>query len=1089
MKLKLLIFVLIISVLVNTVMPIKVSAETSNYENFESLSIDEGLSNEYVTTIFQDSKGYMWIGTIDGLNRYDGERIKIYNCSKEDSNTLSSTYINDIEEDSMGNIWIATDNGLDILVRDTDTVVRMKDQEVDVYNLGELNITSLLKSTYEDNIMWVGTENGLIKINIESKTVEAFYNDNNGENSLTNSSVTALSEGKYNSIWVGTKDGINIINKNSQIVHKRNQLEKEKLYIYHISKDSLGNMWISTKDNIIVYDLNEDEKDNVWVLYQESVKEYDLEEKTLNEIYTYKTKEEDAYNNSFILNDSNNNTWISSSNGIIRYSNDKQEIDILKRDTSFSDPITSNVITCFYEDFNGTIWIGTDKGVNILNYSNQFRSQEKEFEINNKNIVSMLLHEQYLWVATKYNGIYIYDKTTGNLVDEIYENDKGIDLKDKHIKSLFKLSDEWILVVTNKDIISINTKDNSYNYKLIEDGYYSEITYVYDDGELVWIANTNNLYSYNLETKEKIYHSKNLIDFNINPGAFKYILPDNTDKNILWLGGVETGLVKYHKEKGVIEQYNNNPFDDNSLINDYITCMEFDGSGNLWIGTNIGISKFDIKTNKFTSYTTVDGIINNFINSILFDDNDNLWISTNKGLSKFNIEKEEFRSFTKADGIFGYQFNLNSSIKLDSGMLMFGSTNGCTYFYPDDITFISAKKNKVVIGDIYIGKDIGVYNGKELVLEHDYKDLSVEFFLPNYDSLNNITYEYRLEGIDSEWMYLYSKSNLEFKTLAPGKYTLRIRARNGHGELSEETSMNIRIKNPIWKTPLAYIIYIIIIITIISCIMYKVNILRKLVNIKTMKLNKQLEENKRLSQEIIDKERFKNTYFVNLSHELRTPINVISSTIQLVNSVYKDKCIPYEKASEYMKIINKNCNNLLKIINDIIDSSKIETGHYIINKENNDIVYAVEEAALTMSKFIEDEGLTLIVDPDMEEKIISFDSTEIERVVINLLSNAVKFTPEGGEIRVFIKEIQNHIEITVEDTGIGISKEDQEFIFKRFSQAGKSAIRKTSSSGIGLTLVKHIAELHGGYIRLESEVGKGSRFTIVLPDILERNVV
>ena len=166
----------------------------------------------------------------------------------------------------------------------------------------------------------------------------------------------------------------------------------------------------------------------------------------------------------------------------------------------------------------------------------------------------------------------------------------------------------------------------------------------------------------------------------------------------------------------------------NSLINNYINCMAFDNSGNLWIGTNIGISKFDVKTNQFISYTTADGLTNNFINSILLDHNNDIWISTNKGLNKFDTEKEIFNEFTKMDGIYGYQFNLNSSIKLDNGMLMFGSTNGCTYFNPDNITITSSKKNKVVIGDIYIGKDIGIYDGKELVLEYDYKDLSIEFF-------------------------------------------------------------------------------------------------------------------------------------------------------------------------------------------------------------------------------------------------------------------------------------------------------------------------------------------------------------------------
>ncbi|MFR3499466.1 MAG: sensor histidine kinase, partial [Paraclostridium bifermentans] len=263
-------------------------------------------------------------------------------------------------------------------------------------------------------------------------------------------------------------------------------------------------------------------------------------------------------------------------------------------------------------------------------------------------------------------------------------------------------------------------------------------------------------------------------------------------------------------------------------------------------------------------------------------------------------------------------------------------------------------------------------------------------------------------------------------------------------------------------------------------------ILHNLVNKKTKRLNKQLKENKKLSEEIIQNEKFKNNYFVNLSHELRTPINVISSTVQLINNVNKN--LTYEKSEKYMNIISKSCDNLLKIINDIIDSSKIETGQYKIYKKNNDIVYIVEEAALNMSKFIEGKGLSLVIDPEIEEKVISCDATEIERCIINLLANAVKFTPEGGEITVYIREVEKYIEITVEDNGIGISKEDQDFIFKRFSQVEGNGATKASSSGIGLTLVKYIADLHSGYVRLESEISKGSKFTIGLPDKLEDNM-
>lgn len=246
---------ILISILVSSLIPTKVSAEILTREQFESLSIDEGLSNEYVTTIFQDSMGYMWIGTVDGLNRYDGERIKIYNRNYEDKNTLSSTYIMDIEEDMNGNLWIATDHGLDILNRDTDTVMRVKDLPDDKYNLGELKITSLLKSSHNENIMWVGTENGLMKVNLEDNNIKAFYHDKNNENSLTNSSINCLEEGQDGAIWVGTKYGVNIIDENLNIFVNQAEIYKDKLYIYNMEIDNSGRVWVCTKDSILMCDI------------------------------------------------------------------------------------------------------------------------------------------------------------------------------------------------------------------------------------------------------------------------------------------------------------------------------------------------------------------------------------------------------------------------------------------------------------------------------------------------------------------------------------------------------------------------------------------------------------------------------------------------------------------------------------------------------------------------------------------------------------------------------------------------------------------------------------------------------------------
>ena len=1092
MKLKLAKIILLGYILINILMPISVLAESITRGNFESLSIDDGLSNEHVTSIFQDSKGYMWIGTKDGLNRYDGQRITVYNCTIDSKNSLSSTYINDIEEDYRGNIWVATDSGLDIIDTNTDTIININNIERNNKDkINNLKITALLKDNKED-IMWAGTENGLMKIDIKNDKMESLYHDKNNKNSLTSSYITSLEYGIDNSnICVGTNYGINIINKTSlEVSPVKSILYDNSFFVYNMELDNLDNMWISTKRGVFIYNQKENKEYDLYLIDNEGIKEYNKKDNKMYNLNIEEDKNMKIYNNEFILSDSQNNIWISSSKGIKKYSIEEEKFINYSKNSNIYQSITSNAITCFYEDSNGTIWIGTDKGINIVNKNNQFSFNNKHSYTNgilsDKNIVSILKQNGYNFVASKYDGIYIFDEKDGSLVDIIYENsDNKLGANNEYIEGLYKIDEDDILIVTNKYSVLLNINNGKFNQQQYENVYYDELNYLYSDGEFAWSSNINDFRSVNIKTNEKVSYAEELKKFDINPGNIKYILPDYKDENILWLGGRGIGLIKYHKKNGVIKKYMNDSSKDNSLINNDINCMVFDKIGNLWIGTNIGLSKFDIKENKFTSYTTTKGLTNNFISSILLDDDNNLWISTNKGLNKFNIEKENIIAFTKMDGIYGYQFNLNSSFKHEDGLMVFGSTNGITYFNPKDIKNPTANENQVVIGEIYIGKSKVVYDNKELILDYNDKDISITYFLPVYEKLNSITYEYMIEGFDSDWIYLDRKSYLNIKTLDSGKYTLKIRARDGYGNLTKETSMNIKVKKPFWKTSLAYLIYLIVFSAIAFYILNYVKILQNLVNQKTMNLNKQLEENKKLSEELINNEKFKNDYFVNLSHELRTPINVISSILQLTNSMISNKTMTYERAKYYTKIVSRNCESLLKVINDIIDSSKIETGNYKLNKKNNDIVYIVEEVALSMINFIEEKGLSLIIDPEIEEKVISCDETEIERCVINLLANSTKFTNEGGEIRVYIKEVKDYIEITIEDNGIGISQEDQAFIFNKFAQVEGNGATKATSSGIGLTLVKNIVDLHGGYIRLESEINKGSKFTIGLPDISE----
>lgn len=296
----------------------------------------------------------------------------------------------------------------------------------------------------------------------------------------------------------------------------------------------------------------------------------------------------------------------------------------------------------------------------------------------------------------------------------------------------------------------------------------------------------------------------------------------------------------------------------------------------------------------------------------------------------------------------------------------------------------------------------------------------------------------------------------------------------------------IKINLPFWKSTEAIVLYVLLIIVIVSIAIYvntnRVNILDEMVSRRTRELNEEMEKNTELLNKVIDLEKRKNAYLVNISHELRTPLNVLHSIQQLIRELNKsEEGISKEKLDDYMIISEKNINRLLKIINDLIDTSKVEHGNYNINVKENDIVYIVEEAALSLKEYIESRNIELIIDPEIEEKIIECDSNEIERCIINLVSNAAKFTHSGGTIWISVKEVKDKVKIEVSDTGIGIEEKNLEYIFDKFNQIIDPNCEVKGGSGLGLTITKNIVKLHNGEIYVESEINKGSKFTIILP--------
>lgn len=1031
--------------------------------NFIGLSTNDGLTSDLITYIYQDSIGYMWIGTKDGLNQYNGNMVVQYTYEYENEKSLTSPCITSINEDNDGNIWVGTDSGLNIINRDKDKVIRIESGEYKEDILSNYEITSIYRDSY--GVMWVGTKNGLNRYDEKNNKFIKYYSDGTNK-SITNNYITDIDENELGELWVSTMDGISIIDLKTYSIRNGRDRYSNINCIYNVDKDIDGNMWILGEESVFKI-INKDYEVGIYNIY-------DCENLSGN-----MTK---------VLCHSNGDIWLSRGTGLIRYTLSSNETKIY---TETSNYLISNSISCLYEDKSGVLWVGTNKGVSILNTKQQFSTRINNIliqdQICGKSVKAFLQDsDNDLWIGMEEGGLIQFDISEDKMIRFIYDEDSESSLLSNSIKYIMEGVNGNIIVSTEKgiNIINKNTKEIiSYPYEEINLNFLLNDNFkIVNDDKYSWSATEEGLYRYDRETNEVVNYRGNFNEKGISNYKIFDIFQDEIDENILWLaGGKECGLVKFHKNEGVIKNYLSTS-GENSLSYDAINCIQGDGKGNIWIGTEVGLNKFNIEKETFTKYYDKDGLASNYINSVIIDDNENIWLGTNKGLSKFIINESRFINFTERDGISGNQFNKRAAYKTKEGHLLFGTTEGVVSFNPDDIEEITPKVDKVVLDTLWINRELFISDGDNIELNYDENNITIQYFLPNYTRIGSITYLYKMDEVNEEWVTGGKEGHATYTMLKPGKYTFRVKAVKSDGSFTEESTVSFVIKKPFWQSNIAYCIFIIVALFIILNIVYRVKFLKKIVDKQTKEINRQLEENKKLYERNIRNEKFKNDYFVNLSHELRTPISIILSVLQLLDSLKKSGNVTKERELHYMDVIRKSSKSLLDIINDIIDSSKIESGTYKINKEKNiDIIYLVEETALNMSDYINSKGIELIIDPEVEELPICCDPNEIQRCIVNLIGNAVKFTESNGKIKVLIKADDNNVSVSIEDNGLGISKDDQEFIFKRFEQGKNINSTKVSSSGIGLTLVKYIVELHDGHVKLESELNKGSKFTIVLP--------
>lgn len=1071
-KLYKVIFMIIVSIIFIINMSVNNAFAITNDDkniNFKRITVEDGLSQTSVEYLFQDSKGYMWIGTIDGLNRYNGSRFEVFRYSKDKPNSISGNYISAIAEDDEGNIWVGTSRGLNRINTHTSEITTYL-PGVNGCNLSNYNITEILIDSKGD--IYIATEDGLNLYNEEDDNFIRLYNSGDKKNSLSSQFVYSIVEDNYGNYWIGTDNGLNKIENNSQKIIK----------YYSDGGDN------SINDNFI-FKLYADNLDNLWIgTYNGGLNKLDLKTNKIEKFENDPNDDTSIAGNfiRYILRDSRNELWIATNNGLSRLNEEENKFINYKSKIYDPQSIVSNNVLSLFEDKSGAIWVGTYDGISLFNPQNSFKNYKNDpFNTNSlsENMMAGIYEddEGLLWVGTVNEGLNLIDRKSGNIT-KFKSSDDEDSLSNNHIRDIVGIQNEiWIATEFGLNKYDKLTKKFTryYNEDNENSLLYNDVRTLYIDNEgILWIGTRDGLCTFDRKDTFKSYEDI-FIKNGITENVFSDIIQDKD--GVIWIASaLDGGLIRLNKNTNEIKSYRNNEEDRYSISFNALKTIAIDSKNNIWIGSQFGLNKFDRSTEKFHRYTEDSGLSNNFIYGILIDNEDNPWMSTNYGISKFDIKNDKFVDYNVTDGLQSNEFNGYSYFKSKSGEMFFGGINGLTYFYPNQLEEKKFSPN-VVIDSIYSGEK-EILDISNIKIGYKNSNIQFNFFMPDYRNVSKIQYAYKLDGLDENWIFSDDRNYVSYTNLESGVYKFQVVARNSSGDWSKVTTVSFKVGMKPWQTPLAYVIYALIVSLVLYIIWNRVKILDSLVEQRTHELNSKLKENKELYDKLIKNEKYKNNYFVNLSHELRTPLNVIISTQQLITKLNEeDKDIPKEKILYYMSTLRRNSDRLLKLINNIIDTSKIESGSYKLIIEKHDIVYLVEEIVLSMKDFIEANGIELVIDPDVEEKIIECDGSEIEKCIVNLVGNAVKFTPRGGKIEVRIVDLNNKVKISVKDSGIGIEKKYHDAIFDRFGQAYNDVSEEHGGSGLGLTVTKQLVILHNGRIFVKSEPGHGSEFVIILP--------
>lgn len=1021
------------------------------YLNFDNFTIENGLSNNVIHSIYQDKKGWMWFGTSQGLNRFDGYKFTCFYYNPSNPQSLVGKLIRCIFEDKQGALWIGTENGgLNKFDFKQETFSHFYSPFRN-FTLKGSTVNKILQD--KSGILWLATNEGLVQFDPRGKIKGLYHHIPGNNNSLTDNVIKDMRFDSYGNIWIGTNSGLDIFNPGTGIF-RHVAIPKEE--ILTVFRDDDGQMWVGTISHGIF-----------------QVNQFTLKWKRL----IIDSKNERAVTVRSIVKDKSGLYWIGTRGGLYIYSKENRKFSFFRHDDREPQSLCHNSIMDIFRDAKGDFWIATRSGLSHVVAEKQvFRTYKAmpndHHYLNNGEIYAFWMDPQgKLYIGTEEGGINVFNSKTKTF-SYITQSRNGLQMN--CIKALMgdKSGNLWVGTYGGGlSVISLKTghvanfmNKPGENKSLHHNIVWSLLT---DNKKNIWVGTEAGLDRF--EPKSKIFiHYPNVIREEV-------LWIKNDSQGDLWLGS-NNKLVIWNPNTGKIRRFNVR-----------IRMMYEDRHGRYWLTSmDYGLILFDKNKGIIKCYDQTKGIANNQAYCILEDNRGYFWISTINGLSRFDPLKGIFKNFDRENGLQNNQFQYGACYKTPNGELIFGGISGFSIFDPAKIKDnlyrppIMLTGLKIFNKEVHIGTsllDQSISEAREIKLPYNQNIFSLEFAALNYANVIKNQYQYKLKGFEKEWNAATVQHSVTYTNLNPGNYLFMVRGSNDDGIWSDKMlSIKIKILPPFWMTWW----FRMLMVLLLSIAVYYLFLFWE----NRRRLQYALDYERERTKKLHDLDMMKVNFFTNISHELRTPLTLIISPIEKM----LDSNMTAKEMKVYLAMIRRNARQLLKLVNQLLDFRKIESGKMKIELSQGDIISFIREIVDSFVQMAEEKHIDLKFNADENELFTSFDTDKLEKIINNLISNALKFTPEGGFVWVNLSlqpdendsnKSGKFIQIVVEDNGIGIPEANLNKIFTLFFQSPNA--KGQTGSGIGLALTKELVDLHHGTIALKSKPGEGTCVTVRLP--------